>query len=146
MASYPSNARLLVVAEDPNLVNNIRKRITNDSYEIVASMINVNSTLKYLEENSDIDCLIIDIVLQGKFDGIELAALVRSKFKLPVIFVTSITEKAFVERAKVIEPSAYILKPFDHRQLNIAIEMALPTQRPEFDPKQQKIAISNLAD
>ena len=146
MANYPSNARLLVVAEEPNLASDIRKRITNQSYDITGPVSSMSSTIQYLEENRSVDCLIIDIALNGKFDGIELAALVKSKFRLPVILLTSSTDKEIVERAKVIQPSAYILKPFDYRQLNVAIEMALPTSRPSFDPRKQRLSISNLDD
>jgi len=71
------------------------------------------------------DLLLVDIMIQGDRDGIELAATVRDKYKIPFIFLTANSDKVTVERAKAVQPSAYLVKPFNEQDLFTSIEIAL---------------------
>ncbi|MBD3286641.1 PAS domain-containing protein, partial [candidate division WOR-3 bacterium] len=44
---------------------------------------------------------------------------------MPVIYLSSYTDKETFELAKTTEPYGYILKPFDEKKLEVAIELAL---------------------
>ncbi len=70
------------------------------------------------------DLLLIDIMLEGKRDGIELAALVNEKFGIPFIFLTANSDEATVNRAKQVKPFAYLVKPFYENDLFSSIEIA----------------------
>jgi PAS domain S-box-containing protein/putative nucleotidyltransferase with HDIG domain len=67
----------------------------------------------------------MDIVLRGDIDGVEAAETIRSRFHIPVIYLTAYSDEHTLNRAKVTEPSGYILKPFDERELHTTIEVAL---------------------
>lgn len=69
--------------------------------------------------------VLMDIQLRGRMDGIEAAQQIRTRFDVPVVYVTAYSDDATLKRARVTEPYAYLLKPFDERELNIAIEMSL---------------------
>jgi PAS domain S-box-containing protein len=71
------------------------------------------------------DLVLMDIHLAGKMDGIETAGLIRSRFNIPIIYLTAYADKELLERAKITEPYGYILKPYVERELNSVIEMAL---------------------
>jgi len=72
------------------------------------------------------DIVLVDIVLKGsKSDGVSLAATLRQEFQLPVIFITAHTDDATLERAKNTEPFGYLVKPFNERDLRVALETAL---------------------
>ncbi|MEO7984044.1 MAG: response regulator transcription factor [Bacteroidota bacterium] len=43
---------------------------------------------------------------------------------MPLIFLTSYSDKTTIDRAKAINPDGYIVKPFDERDLQVAIEIA----------------------
>ena len=49
----------------------------------------------------------------------------RVELDLPVIFLTAYADQATLEAARVSEPFGYVLKPFEDRELNINIEIAL---------------------
>jgi PAS domain S-box-containing protein len=67
----------------------------------------------------------MDIRLQGEMDGITAAAEIRERLRLPVIYLTAFSEEQTLQRAKVTEPFGYIIKPFEDREIQSAIEMAL---------------------
>ena len=71
------------------------------------------------------DLVLMDIQLAGELDGVATAERIRETHDLPVIFLTGYSDGATLHRAKITEPSAYILKPFEERELHIAIDTAL---------------------
>lgn len=72
-----------------------------------------------------VDIVLMDIHIQGSLDGIETALKIRELRPSPLIYLTAQTDMPTVERAKATFPSAYLAKPFDEKNLQLAIEMAL---------------------
>jgi len=75
--------------------------------------------------------IVMDIHLAGRLDGIETAIEVHSRWGIPVIFLSAHADKELFERAKKAEPYGYLVKPYDDRSLQSAIEMALYKHRME---------------
>jgi DNA-binding LytR/AlgR family response regulator len=63
--------------------------------------------------------------LRGKLDGIDLATEINKRFDIPIIFTTTDTDVATIERAKKVNPINYLVKPLRPEQLYIAIEIAM---------------------
>ena len=66
-------------------------------------------------------------------DGVEAAMKITAQYKVPIIFCTAYSNEETLERAKISEPYGYVLKPFDNRELEINIEIALYKHRVERD-------------
>lgn len=75
------------------------------------------------EEKPDI--LLLDINLNDKKDGIDLAEKINEKFRIPFIFLTAYGDKATIDRAKKVRPNAYLTKPFNKDELFAAVELAV---------------------
>jgi signal transduction histidine kinase len=71
------------------------------------------------------DVVLMDIRLGGTLDGVETAEILRDQFDVPVVFLTAYADDRTLQRAKASEPFGYLLKPFEERELQIAIELAL---------------------
>src|SRR5512137_2533106 len=71
------------------------------------------------------DIVLMDIVLKGEHDGIDAAAQIAEKFDIPVVYLAAYTDEKTLARAKITEPFGYVVKPFEDRELQINIEMAL---------------------
>jgi CheY-like chemotaxis protein len=71
------------------------------------------------------DLVLMDIMLKGDIDGIEAAQIIRSRFGIPIIYLTSCTDSDTLERATLTDPDGYIPKPFKEEDLCRNIEMAL---------------------
>ncbi len=116
-----------------------KKVLVVEDERIIA--INICTTLKqfgydteYLSEGSaviekiaekEFDLILMDIMLGGSIDGIELARIIRKKKDIPVIFLTAYSDEATLDRAKSTEPAGYLIKPFNTRDLYVSVEMAI---------------------
>ncbi|MGH7930174.1 MAG: response regulator, partial [Candidatus Binatia bacterium] len=77
------------------------------------------------------DLVLMDIHLKGRMDGIEAAEEIRAKDDIPIVYLTAYADEPTLQRAKITEPYGYVLKPFQTRDLQITIEMALYKHRME---------------
>lgn len=77
------------------------------------------------------DVVLMDIKIPGTMDGLDAAGMIYEELDIPVIFVTSFADDATLERAKLVNPYGYILKPFGERDLKVAIEIALSRKSAE---------------
>lgn len=77
--------------------------------------------------STPIDILILDIFLNEQPEGITIAETIDAmpNQQKPFIFLTSSTDRAIFERAKLTKPFAYIIKPFNELELIYAVEQAL---------------------
>jgi PAS domain S-box-containing protein len=115
----------ILIAEDEQIVaKNIEKRLTADGYHVVASVATGEEAIKKVKKLSP-DIILMDIKLKGKIDGIETADIIRRDFQLPVIFLTSYADEETFQRAKNTEPFGYLIKPFESKELNRVVELAL---------------------
>ena len=78
--------------------------------------------VKFDEELPDL--VLMDISLPGKLDGIQTASLMNRIHPLPFIYLTALSDGPTVERAMKTHPSAYLVKPYQARDLKIAIDLA----------------------
>ncbi|WP_332774498.1 sensor histidine kinase [Polaromonas sp.] len=68
---------------------------------------------------------LMDIRLQGEMDGIQTAEMLRRKLDVPVIFLSAHFDEATLQFAKLTAPYGFLMKPFDERELQLNIELAL---------------------
>ncbi|MFW6363913.1 MAG: PAS domain S-box protein, partial [Spirochaeta sp.] len=61
-------------------------------------------------ENPEISLILMDIDLGSGIDGIEAAGRILSERELPVVFLSSYTEPAIVEKTESVKPYGYVLK------------------------------------
>ncbi len=108
----------LIIAED------IRTKLTSLGYNVVGQAMTADEAEKYLEKDKP-DLVMLDIMLKGDRDGIELGRKIREQYKIPFIFLTSYSDRETVERARTVIPDGYLLKPFTDKDLFTAIEIAL---------------------
>jgi DNA-binding LytR/AlgR family response regulator len=67
----------------------------------------------------------MDIMIKGKTSGIEAAKEIKSKYDIPVVFLTAYADDKTIDNAKDAFPYGYIIKPFKEKELETTIEMAI---------------------
>lgn len=93
-------------------------------YEVVGVADSAEAAERLLESERP-DVLLIDIVLEGERDGIDLALEVRRRREdIPIIFITSHGDEATVMRAKLVHPKGYLIKPLLRENVFATLEIA----------------------
>ncbi len=119
---------ILIVEDEPLIADDIAGTLREKGYGIIGPVDNADEASLILSKAKP-SLVLLDIQIKGTRDGIELATEIHSKHKLPFIYITSFYDRATLDRAKATEPQAYIVKPFDEKDLVINIEMALYKHR-----------------
>lgn len=115
----------IVICEDERIVAlDIRAFLQRNGYEVPSLFASAEDLLDAVE-GLEPDLVLMDIHLQGDMDGIEAAAILLERWAVPVILLTAYADGPTIERAKLTHPYAYILKPYDERELRTAISIGL---------------------
>jgi DNA-binding NarL/FixJ family response regulator len=115
--------RILIVEDEPLIAEDIAESLVKNDFEVTAVAYTKAEALRQLETNLP-DMVLLDINLNNKMDGIEIAATIQQQYQLPFIFITSYSDKSTLEKAKVTEPAGYLVKPFNEAGLHTSIEIA----------------------
>ncbi|MUG94065.1 response regulator [Scytonema sp. UIC 10036] len=116
--------KILIVEDELVIAEDTADTLRNLGY-IVVGIVAVGEKVVETVSKTQPDLVLMDIMLQGKIDGVEAAQQVREKFHIPVVFVTAYADQKTLERTKVTEPFGYLVKPFEAKELHTTIEIAL---------------------
>lgn len=138
MIGEVKKVKLLIVEDESIVARHIAFELIDSGYEIADMVPSVEEAKQLLAQNSDIDIVLIDIMLKGGQTGIVLAKHLDVNYpEIPYIFLTSYADTPTINLVKsTTTPYAYILKPFNKRQIVVSIEMALENfskRKPELD-------------
>ena len=84
------------------------------------------------------DVVLMDIHLDGDWDGIQTADRITREFHIPVIFVSSDTDDDVIGRAIVSDSYGYLVKPINKKELAISIDLAYYKHRVDQELKQRE--------
>lgn len=129
--------RVLVVEDDAIIAKGIRHKLQNMGFSVLAVESYGEKAVESAEKLLP-DLVLMDIVLKGDMDGVEAAERIRSRFEIPVVYLTAYADDATLKRARITGPGGYILKPFKDRELQIAVDIALYRHEQERKLKKAK--------
>ncbi len=117
-------ARILIVEDEELIAKDLAESLQGLGYRITGSVASGHQALSAVK-NSQPDVILMDIRLQGEWDGIETASRVRDDFDIPVVYLTADRSGDFVERVRKTEPYGYLNKPVRVSELRTTLEIAL---------------------
>ena len=77
--------------------------------------------------------------------GIEAASQIKKVTDIPVIFLTAYADEGTLNKAKITEPHAYILKPFKEIDIHTSIEIAMHKHGKEMELKVEADLLRSMA-
>jgi len=123
-----NKTKVLVVEDERIVAEDIKGRLQNLGYTVPGMARSGEEAIKKAGETRPA-LVLMDIVLEGKMNGIEAALVIGSRYNIPFVYLTAYADDKTLENAKVTEPYGYILKPFEDRELHTTIEIALHKYR-----------------
>ncbi len=127
-------AKVLIVEDESIIALEIKNALEKLGHSITNI---VDTGVKAIEKAklNQPDIILMDIRLKGDMNGIKTAEEIRSNLDIPIVFLTAHAEESILERAKMIMPFGYLLKPVHEQDLNITIKIALHTAKVEAERK-----------
>ncbi len=123
-SSINSKPKIAICEDEKIIALDLQAFLYRNGYQPGLMVSSAEELLDSIEENRP-DIVLMDIKLQGEIDGIEAASILYEKWRIPVILLTAFTDNHTIERAKFSHPYAYIIKPYNERELKIAISIGL---------------------
>jgi PAS domain S-box-containing protein len=135
----------MVVEDEAVIALKLQQMLTKMGYDVIGVSYSGEEALEKARSLRP-DLILMDIMIPGKLDGINVAEIVKSELDIPVIFLTAFSEDKIIERAKKAEPFGYILKPFQDREIKATIEVAFYKKEMENALKESEEKFRALAE
>lgn len=117
------SANILIVEDDEVTSLELKSYLLNLGYSVEDICITAKAAYEEVIRSK------IDLILMNDrliYDnGIDAIQQIRKKRDIPIIFLSERMDKKTIDRAISIEPVAYLVKPFNPRELCVAIKIGL---------------------
>jgi two-component system, cell cycle sensor histidine kinase and response regulator CckA len=123
-----SATRIHIVEDESIIAEDIRFILKKLGYLVVGRSTSAKNAIQSIEKKRP-DLVLMDIVLRGRMSGIEAAQAIRTRFRIPVVYLTAYSDAQTLEKAKATGPFGYITKPLIEREIYTTIEIALTKHR-----------------
>ena len=122
--------KILIVEDDSVSALLLQRALEKNAHQIIGIADSGEKALEILEENRA-DIVMMDINLAGELDGIKTTEIINEKFDIPVVYLSASSDAETLNKVVGTNPSAYVIKPFNIRELNMVIELAIFKDRKE---------------
>jgi DNA-binding LytR/AlgR family response regulator len=115
---------ILIVEDNFLIAQDLKQSLEKNNYSVVAIVDNAEEAILIVNKDK-IDLIIIDIVINGKISGIDLAEIITLNYHIPFIYLTSNSDKKTIAKALKHQPKAYLIKPFTDIDIFTNVKLAL---------------------
>ncbi|MBT6563284.1 MAG: response regulator, partial [Candidatus Scalindua sp.] len=136
-------SRLMIVDDEAVITTQLEDRLQSMKYDVVGTASSAEESVSMARVLRP-DLILMDIVMQGKFDGIDAAKIIKTDMDIPIIFLTAYADDKYIKRAIQADPFGYIVKPFRENEIKANIEIALYRKNLERKQKQTEERIRRL--
>jgi len=124
-ANYISpEPRALIVEDEILIAEELKERLSRLGFSVIAAVDSADEGIAIATRERP-DLVLMDIRLKGKKDGLQAAKEIRQQVDVPIVYLTAHSDQLTVDRAKSTEHDGFILKPFQRRELQSTIEVAM---------------------
>jgi DNA-binding response OmpR family regulator len=137
----PHAGTVVVIEDDPHIADLVDLYLRRDGFRVLLTRDGEQGLRLVAQEDPWI--VVLDVGLPGEFDGFDVCRQIRSKGKIPVLFLTARDDE--VDRILGLELGAddYLVKPFSPRELVARVHAILRRAR-DSTPPQEIVSIGDL--
>ena len=119
-----SEPRALIVEDEILIAEELKERLSRLGFSVIAAVDSADEGIAIATRERP-DLVLMDIRLKGEKDGVQAAKEIRQQVDVPIVYLTAYSDQLTVDRAKATEHDGFILKPFQRRELQSTIEVAM---------------------
>lgn len=116
--------RILIVEDEGIVALSLEDTLVQEGYHVIGVADSGKEALEFIQREQ-IDLVLLDIQINGDWDGIETARKIMAVKDIPFIYLTAFSDDETLARAKETNPAAYLLKPYQAKNMLITIDLAL---------------------
>lgn len=113
-------AKVLIVDDEPDIRGLVRLMLERHGYQ-AAEAENGSAALAYTQSHTDLDLILLDIMMPG-MDGVETCRALRQFCNAPVLFLTARTQEQDKAQAYGSGGDDYLGKPFSQAELLMKVD------------------------
>lgn len=118
------NLKILIIEDEILVARDLSNLLQDWNYDVLGICATGHDAISVFQEKLP-DLVLADVHIKGDMDGVETVQAINKIKKTPVIFITAQADYETVNRAKATLPAAYLLKPFNERNLMISLDIAM---------------------
>lgn len=115
--------KVLIVEDEILVAEELALDLEENGFEVIAIAISSDECFEAIAKNKP-HVILMDINIKGQKDGIETTKIINENHQIPIIYLTANTDISTTQRAIETTPSAFISKPFNKKDVIIALELA----------------------
>jgi AmiR/NasT family two-component response regulator len=121
----------VVIAEDEAIIRlDLKEILTTAGYDVVGETGRGDEAVRLVEEHQP-DLAILDIKMPG-MDGVRAAREITARHQVAVLLLTAFSQRDLIEEARDAGVAAYLVKPFQPRELLPAVAEVLAKARQDW--------------
>lgn len=114
---------VFILEDNPITARDLSEILQIENMEVLGICYSAEEALQSIG-NLHPDILVVDVKLKGDMTGIEFVTEVQKTSKIPVVYLTANSDRTTISDALATAPAAFLTKPFEQKDLTIAIELA----------------------
>jgi len=134
--------KILIVEDETITSMELTHRLIRSGYQIIGTVTSGEEAIK-MADSTKPELILMDISLNGKIDGIAAAEEIRKTHDIPIIYISAYSDEKTLKRAKQTGPYGYMTKPFNQKDLETTIEIALYKHKTELIVKDSERWLSS---
>lgn len=123
----------VLIVEDESIValeiSYFVKELGYNVYEVAS---NAKKAIEIVQNNV-VDIILMDVYIKGDMDGIDCVNAIKKIQDIPIIYISAFSDDETLDRAIETNPTTYLIKPFNRKELKIAIKIATKRERRKGD-------------
>ncbi len=139
-------AKTILLVEDERVTALMTSTAIQKAGYHVITAYSGESAIQIAQSNNEIDIILMDIELGDGIDGTEAAQIILSKRNIPIVFLSSHTEKEYVDKVKKIARYGYVVKNSGDFVLLSSIEMAFELNNANIQVKESEERYKRITD
>ncbi len=145
--------KIILIVEDEIILGMVtKKQLETEGYSVLITTSGEKAVDLVCEKKEPVDLILMDIDLGKGIDGTEAARIILGVFDIPLLFLSSHTEKDIVERTEKITNYGYVVKNSSFTVLDASIKMAfklfnahqnIQSQRMDIEAAYEEMQVAN---
>ena len=116
-------SRIMIVSDDATLTMHLEEYLPTIGHEVKGTTSSGSEAVKMARMLKP-ELILMGIKMPGKLNGIQAAGIIKSELGIDILFISGFSDEDLLDEAKLIEPLAYIHKPFSEEQLAAELKTA----------------------